>query len=412
MTQEFIRRWRICGAAAILAFLHIAHAEQPAGTVWLPAWATASAQMVNGKMPMPDIGPTTTTVVQYVHLTMGGTAFRIVLTNELGKNPLAVNAASVTVGIKSVPLAFHGASSVTIPPGQIVSSDPVYQTVAAFSDIQVTLCLPTQELDGVTAHPNADEFTRVEQDGSGAAAAVSGQTAVERPIWFFLKEVDVATPLDAATLVAFGDSITNGNGATAGQNTRYPDVLAHRLAQAPDSAHWSVVDEGISGNRLLSDVPGPLGDSAEHRFDRDVLSVPGVRTVIVLEGINDISNTGPLGHPRQDVTAAEIVDGLTQLAARAHAHRIRFLVGTLTPFGGLKTATDDKEMMREAVNDALRRSTAFDGVVDFDAAVRDPQPKRLLPSFDSGDHIHPSDAGYAAMAACIDLKEIGGFVSP
>jgi lysophospholipase L1-like esterase len=228
--------------------------------------------------------------------------------------------------------------------------------------------------------------------------------------WFFLTGVAVAAPQAASAIVALGDSITDGANSTADANRRWPDVLAARLRAA--GKPLSVLNAGIGGNRILHDGRGGFrtlfGVSALARFDSDVLAQPGVRRVIVLLGINDIGHTGSSEVPAsEEVSPEDIVAGLRQLVERAHTHGLRFVGGTMTPFEGTGDGyyTEAKEAKRQAVNDWIRRSRAFDGVIDFDRAVQDPEhPARFLPAFDSGDHLHPGDAGLEAMGKAVDLS--------
>jgi lysophospholipase L1-like esterase len=226
--------------------------------------------------------------------------------------------------------------------------------------------------------------------------------------WQFLSGVEVMAPAETTVLVAFGDSITDGAASTPDTNRRWPNFLARRLAERPDAPPVAVLDQGISGNRVLHDV---IGQNALARFDRDVLAWPGVTHVIVLEGINDIGFAAIQGAPFGDavdtsvVTADDLIAGYRQLIARAHAHGITIVGGTLTPYLGAGYASDEGEQTRQAVNAWIRDSGEWDAVIDFDAAVRDPaSPGRMQEALQSGDWLHPSDAGYEAMAAAIDLS--------
>ncbi len=220
--------------------------------------------------------------------------------------------------------------------------------------------------------------------------------------YLWLAGIDVAGARDAATIVAFGDSITDGYSTTPGADTPWPSILARRLAAARDGAPRAVINMGISGNRVLREG---AGSSALARFDRDVLSRAGVRWVLLLEGINDISFSAIAGLPASEKTTTdELIAGYRMLIARARSAGLEVIAGTLTPYEGVPTWSADGERMRQQVNDWIRTSGEFDSVIDFDAALRDPQrPTRLQSAFDSGDHIHPNDAGNQAMAAAIDL---------
>jgi lysophospholipase L1-like esterase len=226
------------------------------------------------------------------------------------------------------------------------------------------------------------------------------------PAWYFLKGIDVLEPVQnhdlGGSIVAFGDSITDGAHSTPDTNGRWPDVLARRLHDDKRTAGLAVLNEGIGGNRVLHDTTGP---SALERFDRDVIAQAGVKYVIVMESINDIGHATDPEKPYDVVSADDLIAGLTQLAERAHIHGIKVIGATLTPFVGAKYQSAAGETMRTAVNTWIRTSPLFDGVIDFDEITRDPaNPAMFLPAYDSGDHLHPGDAGYKAMGEAIDLK--------
>lgn len=215
--------------------------------------------------------------------------------------------------------------------------------------------------------------------------------------------MEVAADSTARTIVAVGDSITDGYGSTLNQNARWPDSLAARLQADPDFASIAVVNAGISGNRILNDGKGP---NALSRFDRDVLGKAGVHWILLLEGINDIGVAGAPPTTKDDVSAQQIIDAMKALIARAHKRGIKIVRATLTPYGGMDWPyhSEAGDAKRRAINAWIRAGRAFDGFVDFEQAVRDPKlPDRMLPANDCGDHIHPSDAGYKAMAGSIDL---------
>ena len=345
-----------------------------------------------------------------VHTSTGGKRVRIRLSNEMGSSPLTIGTARVALhagggAVKAGsdrPLTFSGNPSITIAPGAPVLSDPVDLDLPAQADLAVSLYLPGTATVN-TLHSGANQTSQVSAPGDfTGAASLPGQASLGA--WPFLTEVDVEG--EGAAIVAFGDSITDGFRSTADRNGRWPDVLERRLAAAQDGAGRAlgVVNRGISGNRLLSNPPaGSLaGRAALERFDRDVLATAGVRYVTVMLGINDI------GHSSDDSPlpggAKDLIAGYRQLIARAHAHGILVYGATLSPFEGAKYYSAEKEQMRIAVNDWIRAGGEFDGVIDFDQALRDPaQPKRFLPAYDSGDHLHPNDAGYEAMGKAVPL---------
>jgi lysophospholipase L1-like esterase len=286
-----------------------------------------------------------------------------------------------------------------IPAGAELVSDPIALKLPPLCDLTITLLVPAQTVHVLTRHTSA-MATNYEAAGDQLNVV---QLDAPKPIfsWLFLKAVEVEAAADAGSIVAFGDSITDGALSTANANARWPDVLARRLQANPATVNVGVLNEGIGGNRILHDGYGP---NALARFDRDVLAQSGVRAVIVLEGINDIGHTGDAPGP-EDVTAADLIAGLQQLITRAHAHGLRIVGATLTPYQGAKYATAKGEAIREAVNAFIRTPGNFDGVVDFDKATADPaHPLAFLPAYDSGDHLHPRDAGYKAMGESIDLS--------
>jgi lysophospholipase L1-like esterase len=366
-----------------------------------------------------------------VHTSIGGSRVRIRLSNELGTTPLRIGAVHIArrqSGAVIVPgsdraLTFGGAESITIPPGAPVLSDPVDLEVPAVSDLAVSLYLPGQ-VQANTIHATAFQTNYVSLPGNfaGAAALPTDHTITS---WPFLTEVDVDAPGSGA-VVAFGDSITEGANTAADANHRWPDLLALRLQTTRDLVNGAqtghaalvgvdgrlgVVNRGIGGNRLLRD-PGekPLyGKAALARLDRDVMATAGAQYVIVLIGINDIGHPGLGAIPLSDtVTPQDLIAGFRRLIARAHEAGMPVYGATITPFEGTPFPgfyTPEKEAVREAVNQWIRSSDEFDAVIDFERAVRDPaHPARMLPAYDSGDHLHPSDLGMQAMANAIPLE--------
>ncbi len=390
----------------LLAFqVHAFAANTDASAHWTGSWASAPYADSGGNST-PDFGDKT--LRQVVHTSLDGSAVRIRFTNEFGKQPLVIQAAHVALSAgngaiepgSDHALTFAGRSSISIPPGALALSDPVKMATTAFADLAVSIYLPAQQISIPSFHSDADQTNYIAPGNVVGASTLNAPRKVLS--WYFLKGVDVeATAQDAAAVVAFGDSITDGAFAAVDENHRWPDFLAQRLQADSATKNLSVLDEGIGGNRVLRDGTGP---SALARFDRDVLAQAGVKYVIVLESINDIGRLVRTNDPEDAVTAADLEQGLEQLAARAHEHGIKVYGATLTPYKGAGYYTEQGEKVREAINQWIRTSNVFDGVIDLDKAVEDPaHPQRFLPRYDHGDHLHPSDPGYKAMADAINL---------
>jgi len=370
---------------------------------WVATWGASPVAPLPANTTNP--GFTNQTVRLAVHTSLGGNEVRVRLSNAFGTESLLVGAAhlalrsmnAATVPGTDRPLTFGGSASVTIPPGALVVSDGVKLDVPALSDLAVSLYLPGPT-GQATWHAAALSTNYVSQPGDFTATA---DMPVDHTVtsWFYLTEVEMKSSRDTFAVVTFGDSITDGTRSTPDTNHRWPNLLAERLAQ--HHLKLSVVDEGIAGNRVLHDLVGP---NALARFDRDVLTQPGVGYVTVLLGINDIGRS-TTGQPPQPVSAEEIIAGHLQMIARARQQGLKILGCTLTPFEGAAYFSPEGETKREAVNKFIRTGGGYDGVIDFDAVVRDPgHPARFLPMYDSGDHLHPNDAGYKAMADAIDLS--------
>jgi lysophospholipase L1-like esterase len=341
------------------------------------------------------------TVRNVVRTNIGGSNLRVSLSNAFGSQ--AVTFGHVTVGVhqgggaiepgSDRQVTFGGSPSVTAPAGSEVLSDPLPGLLAAQQDLAISVYVQGSA-GTVTGHNLAQQTSYVSTSGDHAddQTAVAFTTAVSN--WYFLAGLVVSEPKQTATVAALGDSITDGYRSTPNTNSRWPDVLARDLLAGPKPKAMGVINEGISGNKILTDGAGV---SAEARFDRDVLAQPSVKTVILLEGINDLSG---------GATADQVIAGDRQLIVRAHAAGTCIIGGTLTPFGN--SSAQEKAAV-VTVNDFIRTSGTFDGVIDFNAAVRDPaNPDRMLPIYDSGDSLHPNDAGYHAMgnAAAADRAQL------
>jgi lysophospholipase L1-like esterase len=347
---------------------------------------------------------------QIVRTSIGGSRVRIVLSNAFGTAPIQIGEAHVAlrekdsniVASSAKPLTFSGNPATSILAGAIALSDPVELNVAAGSDLVVDLFVPGELGVGpspLTVHNGAGQTNYLSQTGNHSGVTTL-PVASTTNTWFLLARVEVVAPANTLALVAFGDSITDGARATVDTNSRWPDVLARRLAsrRGPPVA---VLNAGISGNRVLGDGAGV---SALARFDRDVLTQTGVTHVIVLEGINDIG----LARSNPSPSVADLIAGHKQLIDRARARGLKIYGATLTPFEGAGYFTPEGEAKRQALNDWIRTSKAYDGIIDFDRMTRDPSaPSRFLPAYDSGDRLHPGDAGYKAMGEAVDLALFG-----
>jgi lysophospholipase L1-like esterase len=432
-------------AALLLALSLPAAAEQ----TWLGTWTSAAMPVSTSAAQKLPIGKQDVTLRQIVHISQGGKRMRITFTNEFGTTPLHIadaHVAFLSAGSKILPetdrkVTFGGKPDITIAPGQFAASDAVVETVPIFSDLVISTAIPQQDLPVLTAHSLAlqttfiaagDQTTAIQFDPAAAVPPGVSPPDVAEPIqssvgakpvvnsetqpavstddapallakttsWYFLKDVEVDANRKSGGVVLLGDSITDGAQSTTETNRRYPDDLAPLLAANKKTAALSVLNVGISGNRILHVNSGP---SALDRFDRDVLGQTGARYVILLEGINDIGNMHRA--PADAITEQALIDAFTNMASRAHAKGLTFFVATILPYGGAKYDSPDGELIRQHVNAFLRTSPAFDGVIDFDKTMQDPEhPDRLLRKYECGDHLHPNDAGYAAMAAAIDLK--------
>ncbi|MFF7197951.1 SGNH/GDSL hydrolase family protein [Streptomyces sp. NPDC008079] len=357
------------------------------------------------------------TVRMVVHPTIGGTGVRVRLSNRYGTGPLPVGAVDVAVqahGGDAVPgthhtATFSGAGATTVPAGRDAATDPLAMTVNADENLLVSVYFPG-DAGASGRHWLAAETTYYSAPGDFAAADTTAHYPVSNGVWYYLSGLDVESATARGTLVAFGDSLTDGAGSSTSANARWPDVLARRLRDRPGGPLLGVVDAGLSGNRVLTDTGTRFGTSALHRFAHDALGQPGVTAVVLLEGINDISvDRGPHGH----LAAADLIDAYRTLVRQAHAAGVRIYGATLPPFQGSRPYTPAGERTRETVNRWMLGGHAFDAVFDLSAALRDPaRPHRLSPAYDSGDHLHPNDAGYRAMANAIDLRTLTAPLTP
>jgi lysophospholipase L1-like esterase len=371
-------------------------------TDWVGTWA-ASPMTIRLDQPAGN-----STFRNIVHISLGGDTLRVTLTNEFGTTPLQVGAVHIALSAgdgKTQPntdhaLTFGGRPSVMVPAGALVISDPIAMPAAAMADLAISVYLPEQPIATPTCHALGSSTNYIATGDATAQPALDN--AKSYTSWCFVKNVDVRAGEKSAAIVTLGDSITDGAHSTPDANHRWPDYLAARLQADKKTAHIAVLNQGISGNRILYDGAGP---NALSRFDRDVLAQPGVKYLIILEGINDIGRIAKPSDPEGNLTADDLIFAFTQMVTRAHQHGIKVYGATLTPYLGAGYATPRGEEVREAYNNWIRTGGIVDGVIDFDKATQDPQkPTTFSATSDSGDHLHPGDAGYKAMADSIDLK--------
>jgi lysophospholipase L1-like esterase len=352
------------------------------------------------------------TLRQKLRISVGGEQIRVRFSNELGMAPLEIGAATValardgaaidTASLRTV--TFGGETSITIPPGAPALSDPVDLAVADLAELAVSIYLP-EEAAPATLHMGRTAYIGGNGDRTTSAALPDAELSTNH---VFLTGVYVLTDEQVSVIAALGDSITDGAASTPHTYNSWPDHFAARVADSDMAGELAIVNHGISGNQVLRDGAGV---SALARFDRDILSTPGVTHVILLEGINDIGTggmqfPGVSGPVPPERSAGEIIAGYRQLIARAHANGIRIFGATLTPFEGTFAGyyTPEKDEVRIEVNEWIRGGGEFDGVIDFEAAIRDPDnPSVMQAEYNSGDNLHPGDAGYERMAGHIDL---------
>jgi lysophospholipase L1-like esterase len=401
--------------ALSLALASVGQASQPR---WVQTWGAAPLP------PAPAMGPfaatpsfNNQTVRQTVRVSAGGARIRIRFTNEYGTKPLVIGSARVALadakgqiqpGSEHAVL-FSGQTSVAIPPAAPFVSDPVELPIKALSSLAISIYLPEQT-GQCTCHQTGQQNAFISDTGDFTAKPFQPKETLQ--VRAFISGVEVEATRGARAVVVLGDSISDGVGSTVDANHRWPDLLANRL-HAKGGDEWGVVNMGISGNRVLADG---AGQSALARFDRDVLATTGAKAVIVFEGINDIGISyghpqGPMADafkamaPPHAITSESMIAGYRQLIARAHAHGLKVIGATITPYGGASTYSPQGEAVRQSINTWIRTSREFDGVIDFDAVIRDPgNPAQIKEGWHMGDHLHGSDAGYAAMSAAIDLS--------
>jgi len=405
--RSFVSPWFVM--AILVAGASPAFAQSKASDRWVATWTTAlvarptvlPAPAPNAPPVIPPpVTPNNQTLRQIVRTSVAGTRARVVFANTFGTNPLNIGGAAIALHGKDWDivassvrkLTVNGNASFRVPAGALMLSDPVDLPVPARAELAIDMFVPDDLGSGtspITMHNGASQTSYVTSGNHVGDAAFEGG-AITRS-WFLLARVEVAPEVRAGAVAAFGDSITDGARSTPDTNNRWPDHLARRLP-----AGFAVMNVGIGGNRVLTEGNFNAGINALARFDRDVLALPGVTHVIVMEGINDIG----AGNAAVD----DLIAAHKQMIERAHERGLKIYGATLTPYEGAAYFTQEGEAKRKALNQWIRTSRMYDAVIDFEAVVRDPAaPTKMRSEFDSGDHLHPSDAGYKAMGESIDL---------
>jgi lysophospholipase L1-like esterase len=404
---------RLAAAGAVALLLHTsARGAQVQASTWVATWA-CSQQLVEVRNLPPAPAFTDTTIRQLVRVSIGGRQIRVRFSNAFGNAPLTLQAARIArplkVGTSDIdpatdrPLTFGGRRSVTIPVGAMVVSDTLDVDLSPLADVAITIHVRGAPSD-VTGHPGSRTTSFFQAGADVSASALPSAARVER--WYFLSGIDVMAGPGAAAVAVMGDSITDGRGSTTDGNNRWTDTLARRLLANDATRQVAVLNHGLGGNRLLS---SGLGPNALARIERDVIAQPGVKWLVILEGINDIgARPEDRVRGRTPTTAEDIIFALSQIIDRVRTHGILVYGATIMPFEGLTDLdyfTPEGEADRQQVNDWIRKSGRFDAVIDFDAVTRDPaQPSRLAAAVDVGDHLHPSAAGHRLMGEAVDLR--------
>ncbi|HEY3854266.1 MAG TPA: SGNH/GDSL hydrolase family protein [Verrucomicrobiae bacterium] len=399
------RKW-IWSSGLLLAMALVCLARQKsfaANERWVATWGCAPQLVEQRNLPPPP-GLAGNTLRQVVHVTIGGKRLRARFSNAFGDGSMtlaevhfALSAGGGAIQANTdLALKFHGVSSVTIPPEEMVWSDAFDFNLAAMTNVAMTICFGKVPA-AITGHPGSRATSYLFPGDAGTAANMPG--AVTTQHWYVLTGIDTVADDSAAAVIVLGDSITDGRGSTTDGNNRWPDDLAQRLLTNKLPSRIAVINEGIGGNAVLS---GGLGPTAMARFDRDVLEQRGAKWIVVFEGVNDISAS------RDASVATNLIAAYGKFIDKSRAKGLKVFGATITPFGRSQYSSPEHEAARKTVNDWIRASGRFDAVIDFDAAVRDPsEPANLLPVYDTGDNLHLNPSGYRAMADAMDLKLFG-----
>lgn len=406
MMQPFMSASRLAQALTLIAAAACAHsgtANTPQSEHWVVTWG-ASQQLTEPNNMPPSPGLAGNTIRQRLRVTLGAKQMRVQFSNLFGKTPMTIGAASIAtstgssaiVAASNRAVTFSGAASITIPVGQEVTSDVLNFDAPPLSDVAVTLFVTASPAE-LTGHPGSRTTSFIAAGNHVNDADLPG--AVTTDHWYIVSGIDVIADEKAAVVVALGNSITDGRGSGTNKNNRWPDNLARRLMENAATSHVGVINAGLGGNAVIR---GGLGPTALSRLDRDVFEQPGVRWLLVLEGVNDIG--GSSGADARTIGDRLIV-AYDSIIKRAHAKGLLVYGATILPFGGANYDSPDHEAARVKVNEWIRKTAPYDAVVDLDSAMRDPaQPNKLRADVDGGDHLHPNENGYVVMANAIDLK--------
>lgn len=401
-------RGRLTFAVLFFLPLCIYAAERPESSgQWISTWVSAQQLTEPHNLP-PTPGLSGHTIRQIIQPTLAGNRLRVSFSNQYGEAPLAIGSAHVarSLGADAIEpgsdtlLTFNGSPSIVIQPGTFIISDDVPFNITPFENLGVSTYIAAMPTN-VTGHPGSRTTSFIQPGDVVSAATLANHTATDH--WYVLSSIEVWGSPTSAAIVVIGDSITDGRGSTTNQNDRWPNLLARRLNAQLSTAHIAVLNQGAGGGRVLRDG---LGTSALGRFDRDVIAVPGVKWLVVCEGVNDIGTAvGARAKGEVANTADDLIAAFRQMIVRAHSHGIRVIGATIMPFAGFSNYdTPQSEADRQVVNKWIRTSGEFDGVIDFDAIARDgAEPSKLSSAVDGGDHLHPSAKGYEIMANAIDL---------
>ncbi|HWY31459.1 MAG TPA: SGNH/GDSL hydrolase family protein [Candidatus Acidoferrum sp.] len=371
---------------------------------WVGTWACGPQLTEPSNLPPAPLADST--LRQFVHVTIGGRYVRVRFSNAYGTNLVAIQSAHMALAAGTgsaangvintatdIALTFHGAPSVTIPPGEVMFSDPFDFNLPALTNLAVSIFFGNISATTINGHPGSRTTSYIQSGNVVSAPSLPSASTTQH--WYIITGVDVLADRSSLALVTLGDSITDGRGSTNDQNDRWPDELAAGLNTNPPTASVAVLNQGIGGNGIF----GGLGPAAVKRFDRDVINQNGARWLIVFEGVNDIGGdtTGRI--------ATNLIAAYIQFAGKAHAHNLIAYGATITPFGGNSYYTTAHEAARQTVNAWFRTNSVYDGLIDFDATVRDPVTlTNLLSVYNSGDGLHLNGLGYQVMANSINLN--------